>query len=98
MDFLKATNESGRILSHRWGDSTIQAYAVRMFMDPPALLRIPNVTYVHGSHANMIVSSVEGVVTNLPQMLPLFNDVQYNQGELWKAMDRIDRVNKMAAG
>ena len=56
VDFLRAVNESGRILSHRWGDSTIQAYAVRLFMEPRALFRLPNVTYVHGSHSNIVSS------------------------------------------
>jgi hypothetical protein len=31
------------------GDSDIQAYAVRLFMDPAAVKRVPDMEYVHGS-------------------------------------------------
>ena len=68
--FLLAVNASGHILSHRWGDSTIQAYAVRLFMDPGALLQVPDFEYVHGSHGNRLVSSVgDGSKTTVPQKL-----------------------------
>ena len=35
--YLLAANASGGILEFRWGDSTIQAYAVRLFADPRRL-------------------------------------------------------------
>lgn len=75
-DFLHAVNDSGRILSHRWGDSTIQAYAVRLFMDPSRIIRIPNMSYVHGSHSNCMVSSIPGIKSTVPQILP---DWSYNK-------------------
>lgn len=38
--FLLSANSSGFILTHRWGDSTVQAYAVRLFADPSRLLQV----------------------------------------------------------
>lgn len=73
--FLSSVNASGNILAYRWGDSTIQAYAVRLFMRPDALQRIPNLEYVHGSHGSKLVSSVaDGRTSMIPQMLPVFSD------------------------
>lgn len=73
--FLSSVNASGNILAHRWGDSTIQAYAVRIFMHPSALRRIPNLEYVHGSHGSKLVSSVgDGKLSMIPQMLPVFTE------------------------
>ncbi len=54
--FLHATNSTGRILDYRWGDSSIQAYAIRLFMSPKGLRQIPHLTYVHGSHANVTIT------------------------------------------
>jgi hypothetical protein len=68
--FLEAVNTSGHILSHRWGDSTIQAYAVRLFMRPEAIVQVPNFTYVHGSHGKQVSSFGDGSGTNVPQRLP----------------------------
>lgn len=68
--FLQAVNDTGRILSDRWGDSTIQAYAVRMFMNPHRVQLIPNFTYVHGSHNGFITTFNEGRKSNIPQSLP----------------------------
>jgi hypothetical protein len=70
--FLEAVNASGHILSDRWGDSTIQAYAVRLFMDIGQLLVVPNVTYVHGSHS-VRVTSFSDETSEVPQTLPLFS-------------------------
>ena len=69
--YLKAVNSSGYILSHRWGDSTIQAYAVRIFMKPENIVQIPNFMYTHASHGNSIVSTFgDGSATTVPQRLP----------------------------
>jgi hypothetical protein len=70
--FLHAVNESGRILSDRWGDSTIQAYAVRLFMDPQHIQYIPDFSYVHGSHNGFVSTLTEGRKSNIPQQLPLW--------------------------
>lgn len=56
--FLLKVNESGNILENRWGDSTIQAYAVRIFMDPRKVQYIPDFEYIHGSHNDRVVSTV----------------------------------------
>ena len=48
--FLKSVNSSGNFVNLRWGDSTVQAYAVRLFMDTDQILQVPNFTYLHGSH------------------------------------------------
>ena len=79
--FIEAVNASGKILSHRWGDSTIQAYAVRLFMQPAHIRQIPNITYFHGSHVGRISSSnnatdLGGVVfrrerTEMPFWMPV---------------------------
>jgi len=69
--YLEAVNASGHILSHRWGDSTIQAYAVRTFMNPKQILVVPDFIYIHGSHANKVVSTLNsGQDTDVPQKLP----------------------------
>ena len=67
--YLEAVNASGHILQNRWGDSTIQAYAVRLFMDPRQVLYVPDFTYVHGSHNKMITTKNNGKGTTLPQKL-----------------------------
>ena len=67
--YLEAVNASGHILKDRWGDSTIQAYAVRLFMDPRHIVMVPNFSYVHGSHS-MSVSTFPNGESNVPQMLP----------------------------
>ena len=69
--FLRAVNASGHILSSRWGDSTIQAYAVRLFMNPAAIVQIPEFSYIHGSHSNRLISTFgDGHLTSVPQRLP----------------------------
>ncbi|CAM9783912.1 unnamed protein product, partial [Ectocarpus fasciculatus] len=54
--FLKAANSSGHFQSHRWGDSTVQAYAVRNFMQPTKIRQLPDMVYIHGSH-NAVIST-----------------------------------------
>lgn len=69
--YLEAVNASGHILQNRWGDSTIQAYTVRLFMDPRQILYVPDFSYVHGSHDNRIITTKNGGRSNqLPQKLP----------------------------
>jgi hypothetical protein len=71
--YLETVNASGHILSHRWGDSTIQAYAVRMFMNPAEIVQVPSFTYIHGSHGDKLVSTFgNGEETNVPQKLPMW--------------------------
>ena len=72
--FLEAVNSSGHILKDRWGDSTIQAYAVRIFMDPKHIVILPNFSYVHGSHSMMVSTFGDGE-TNVPQTLPRWSAV-----------------------
>lgn len=77
--FLSKTNSSGGILNYRWGDSTIQAFAVRLFMSPKAVRRIPDFEYRHGSHSDRLVSSVkDGKTTQVPSLLPLW-DMEENE-------------------
>lgn len=70
--FLHSVNATGGILEHRWGDSTVQAYAVRLFMDPRHLQQAPNFTYLHGSHNARITTEGDGSATKLPQRLPMW--------------------------
>lgn len=86
--FLEAVNHTGYILSHRWGDSTIQAYAVRLFMLSAELLQVPNFAYVHGSHGNSFVSTFgdsfvstfgDGSDTNVPQRLPIGTNAEHRE-------------------
>ena len=71
--FLTSVNASGFIQSHRWGDSTIQAYAVRLFMNPSAIRYLPDFEYIHGSHGNRLVSTFgKGEKSDVPQRLPLW--------------------------
>jgi len=71
--FLRKVNSSGNILENRWGDSTIQAYAVRLFMDPQSIRYIPDFEYIHGSHNDRLASTFgKGEKTDVPQKLPLW--------------------------
>jgi hypothetical protein len=67
--YLNSANASGHILSHRWGDSTIQAYAVRIFMDPARLFQVPEFVYVHQSHSAIVSTVGDGSESNVPQRL-----------------------------
>ena len=68
--YLEAVNASGHTLQSRWGDSTVQAYTVRLFMDPRQILYIPDFTYMHGSHNKIITTKNGGKSNLLPQKLP----------------------------
>lgn len=68
--FLENVNASGHILNDRWGDSTIQAYAVRLFMNPKQIIQVPNFTYIHGSHNAMVTTIGDGSDVTVPQKLP----------------------------
>jgi hypothetical protein len=68
--FLHAVNASGHIISDRWGDSTIQAYAVRMFMQESQIRQVPNFVYTHGSHNLLVTTKNKGAATNIKQKLP----------------------------
>lgn len=70
--FLVASNNSF-LYANRWGDSTIQAYAVRLFMSPQAVQQLPNITYHHMSHGNSLVSSDPTKKTMIPQFFPSGN-------------------------
>ena len=48
--FLHAVHASGNIMRYRWGDSPIQAYAARLFMDPLRIRQLPMFQYVHEGH------------------------------------------------
>jgi len=67
--FLRTVNDSGHILNDRWGDSTIQAYAVRLFMLPQSIRQVPNFEYYHGSHQRVVSTVGDGRKTNVPQKL-----------------------------
>ena len=68
-NYLLAANSSGFILSHRWGDSTIQAYAVRTFMDPRKIYQLPNLVYLHQSHNKIVSTFGDGSESDVPQRL-----------------------------
>jgi hypothetical protein len=70
--FLLAANSSGFILSHRWGDSTIQAYAVRNFMTPSKIVQLPNMVYIHESHHKIISTFGDGSESDVPQKLKMW--------------------------
>ena len=73
--YLKAVNNSGKILETRWGDSTIQAYAVRLFMDPVKIRMIPDLIFVHGSHGHRIINTTDrGSSNTLPFRLDYWVD------------------------
>ena len=56
------------ICRYRWGDSTLQAMAVRLFMKPSAVRQIPNISYHHISHQNKMASSVPHAEVSIPQV------------------------------
>jgi hypothetical protein len=69
--FLVAINDSSFIQTHRWGDSDLQAYAIRLFINEGSLKMIPNVEYIHGSHKNRLISTFsDGGNTTVPNRLP----------------------------
>lgn len=70
--FLLQANHSG-LFAHRWGDSTIQAYAVRLFMAPWRVQQLPNVSYHHLSHSSALVTSDPLLATTVPQIFPSGN-------------------------
>lgn len=59
-----------RFHRYRWGDSTLQAEAVRLFMHPDGIRQIPNISYHHISHSNRVASSYPDAVIAVPQVFP----------------------------
>lgn len=53
--FLKYIDQQGGIYRHRWGDSTIQALAVKMFAEPDQIYQFNDFDYYHASHEKIIV-------------------------------------------
>lgn len=49
LEFLNFIKKSNGIMKYRWGDSTIQANAVRMFLKKEEIVKI-GMKYSHGSH------------------------------------------------
>jgi hypothetical protein len=81
--FLQAVNASGFVDAHRWGDSTIQAYAVRLFMDTKHIRMLPNLIFIHKSHGNKKISTYnKGAISELPQSLPYWVDPSW-KGKDW---------------
>ena len=70
--FLTAANSSGHFQSHRWGDSTVQAYAVRNFMQPSKIRQLPDMVYIHGSHHAVISTFGDGSESDVPQRLRMW--------------------------
>lgn len=48
--FLRYIDDAGGIYKYRWGDSTIQAIALRMFSSPEERYRYSGIRYEHKSH------------------------------------------------
>ena len=71
-NFLIQSNITG-LYANRWGDSTIQAYAVRLFMQPWRVQQLPNISYYHMSHSSALVTSDPRQVTQVPQVFPSGN-------------------------
>jgi hypothetical protein len=68
--FLDAVIATNAIVTHRWGDSTIQAYSVRLFSHPDKLFQVQNFTYIHGSHGLVVVSNGhENIDSTVPNSL-----------------------------
>lgn len=67
--FLVTVKDSGYVTSHRWGDATVQGYAVRLFGDPKKCSQVPDMEYVHGSHRIKVVNGtgykVNGIVNHV---------------------------------
>ena len=96
--FLEAVNASGKIISHRWGDSTIQAYAVRLFMQPNQIRQIPNFKYIHGSHGNKLISTFNnGDTTKLPQKLPFWRHQSLQNGQQQQSVMQLGSESTMQA-
>jgi len=68
--FLNAVVDTTAIERLRWGDSTIHAYAVRLFSQPSKLFQVENFTYIHGSHGLVIVSNGHDIESTVPNQLP----------------------------
>ncbi len=73
-------NSSLFIFRHRWGDSTLQATAVRLFMSPSAVQQLPNITYRHMSHSSKLVSSVPHLAAS-PEIPQVFTDYYLKDGQ-----------------
>jgi hypothetical protein len=68
--FLNEILDSNNIVQYRWGDSTIQAYTVRLFSKPERIFQVQNFTYIHGSHGLVLVSNGHGIESTVPNALP----------------------------
>jgi Glycolipid 2-alpha-mannosyltransferase len=69
MHFLRSVEQSGYILSHRWGDATIQTYALRLFQDEVKIQLAPNMEYIHGSHRVRVANGTSTYIKGLLQMV-----------------------------
>lgn len=81
--FLDAVNQSGFILSHRWGDSPIQAYAIRLFMNVSRNRLIPGIVFAHTSHRTKVMSGSQRIIKG---SLGMVEKVAYS------ALDEVVRV------
>lgn len=64
--FLKAVADSGNIWRYRWGDSPIQAFAARLFMDPLRIRQLPMFQYIHEGHHVMLSTDPGNITMVLP--------------------------------
>jgi hypothetical protein len=55
--FLNEVEKSRFIVTHRWGDAPVQAYAARLFAAKNKLRLIPDLEYVHGTHSMLVNST-----------------------------------------
>lgn len=49
MNFYNKIDESGGIMTHRWGDAPIRYLGVNMYMNPENIYGFENIDYQHGS-------------------------------------------------
>ena len=88
-NFLVKCNVTG-LYPNRWGDSTIQAYAVRLFMQPWRVRQLPDVSYYHISHSSSLVTSDPKKITGVPQVYPSGN---WTNNANWSRIELV-KVNK----
>lgn len=82
VNFYSEMFSSGGVAKHHWSDSAIQAYAVRVFMDPGRIRMLPDMVYIHKSHGNLRISTFDkGVSTRdaLPDTLPYWIDASHQK-------------------
>lgn len=54
LDFLNFIKQQNGVQTYRWGDSNIQALAIKIFCKPDKILKLKGIEYYHESHNELV--------------------------------------------